>query len=522
MNYTPYKIERLQKRYIILLSTIWAAILLALFIWIISHEIEELRSDYIATDMALQRYASDAVKVNEVAIESFASFIAAYTGPNPKIIRTFARQLLDHYPDIYMLEIATRIPHDEREKLRNEMRLLGYKNFTIHTFSYEKDRTSRISPEKESYYPIVFIEPEIKGAMGVLGLDLSDSSSILKDALARSFHQQNYVASRPFELMEGERGYLLYREVRNENTAIPFLELSPGNTRYALLLFRASKLLPKWVQDRSGWDISLDYPGAGKDANLVEVNNIHVKESSWENAFLPVFSNTSFLGSSSQRFVLTTRHPVLWSELDLSLIVTFTLVAAILSPLGIWVSQTIYRKKLRDIQEHERHYHLANYDPLTGLPNRTLAEELLEQSKKLRERHQKPLGVLFIDLDKFKAINDMHGHAAGDLLLKEVARRMRNALRESDTLARLHGDEFVVFLNEIDTPQDINIVIHHLKEAFKPAFVYQGHTLNVGLSIGCALYPEDGNTFEALLAKADRSMYRDKRSPGSATVTPIR
>lgn len=154
--------------------------------------------------------------------------------------------------------------------------------------------------------------------------------------------------------------------------------------------------------------------------------------------------------------------------------------------------------------------HLAQHDPLTGLPNRRMFFERLQQAIANARRTHQPLALLFIDLDYFKEINDSHGHALGDEVLKAVARLLSSATREVDTVARLGGDEFVILFNVLEEPQDIQRIVHKLHERFQSPLRIDGLALNVRASIGVSRYPEDGDSAERLMQQADRAMYTAK------------
>ncbi|WP_445681828.1 two-component system response regulator [Radicibacter daui] len=156
--------------------------------------------------------------------------------------------------------------------------------------------------------------------------------------------------------------------------------------------------------------------------------------------------------------------------------------------------------------------HLAHYDSLTGLPNRLLAMDRLEQSLRRARREKARMGVLFVDLDRFKAINDTLGHAAGDELLALAAHRMKGAVRKSDTVARLGGDEFMIILDEIHEPVDAAQVAQKLLEALSPAFMLSGHEAFISASIGISLYPGNGGDAETLISAADTAMYSAKQA----------
>jgi diguanylate cyclase (GGDEF)-like protein len=150
------------------------------------------------------------------------------------------------------------------------------------------------------------------------------------------------------------------------------------------------------------------------------------------------------------------------------------------------------------------------HDDLTGLPNRLLFKERLSQEVASARRDGRSLALLYVDLDRFKSVNDSLGHTAGDELLEQTAQRMRTCIRESDTLARLGGDEFAVVLTNISGPRAVSTVAEHIVEALSGPFVVGQHESYVSASIGIAICPTDGADSEDLLKKADTAMYRAK------------
>jgi diguanylate cyclase (GGDEF)-like protein/PAS domain S-box-containing protein len=156
--------------------------------------------------------------------------------------------------------------------------------------------------------------------------------------------------------------------------------------------------------------------------------------------------------------------------------------------------------------------HLAHHDFLTGLPNRVLLIERISQAITQANRHGKRLALLFIDLDNFKRINDLLGHAAGDQLLRLVAKRLAACVRAMDTLCRQGGDEFVMLLTEIEQPQDAARVVEKLRAALAVPYRIGRHDLRVTLSTGISVFPDDGFDADTLMQKADTAMFRAKAS----------
>ncbi|NNM81864.1 MAG: diguanylate cyclase [Burkholderiales bacterium] len=163
-------------------------------------------------------------------------------------------------------------------------------------------------------------------------------------------------------------------------------------------------------------------------------------------------------------------------------------------------------------QDAERVRHFAHYDVLTGLPNRLLFGDRLHQALSQARREKSRLAVIFVDLDRFKPINDNFGHDVGDRLLKEIAARMTECVRESDTVSRLGGDEFVVLLPEVDSEEDALKVAEKILSSVAKPMEISGHVVSVSASIGISFYPDHGETEDELMKCADIAMYRAKRA----------
>jgi diguanylate cyclase (GGDEF)-like protein len=164
------------------------------------------------------------------------------------------------------------------------------------------------------------------------------------------------------------------------------------------------------------------------------------------------------------------------------------------------------------LEQHEEALHSSLHDALTGLPNRVLFNDRLEHGIEQAKRHGWTLAVMFLDLDKFKSINDLHGHAAGDSVLLTLAKRLTETTRTDDTISRYGGDEFLYLLMEISDKQDTATVAKKIIQAVQAPCDVGGVTLVVNTSIGIAIYPGDGVTAEALTQSADAAMYRAKQN----------
>jgi diguanylate cyclase (GGDEF)-like protein/PAS domain S-box-containing protein len=176
--------------------------------------------------------------------------------------------------------------------------------------------------------------------------------------------------------------------------------------------------------------------------------------------------------------------------------------------------QRLYTFVVRDItriaEEERRLAYRAEHDELTDLPNRNLLNDRLNQAIARAVRQQRRLGVVYLDLDDFKPVNDRYGHEVGDCLLQAVARRLRDSMRQTDTVSRIGGDEFIICLEQIKSGSDAVAAAKKLVIAMKQPFQILGKSISVSASIGVAVYPDHGGDPTTLLRNADQAMYTAK------------
>jgi len=172
----------------------------------------------------------------------------------------------------------------------------------------------------------------------------------------------------------------------------------------------------------------------------------------------------------------------------------------------------IFRDVIVSRERRLQMLHLAEHDALTELPNRLLLSDRLARSIALSRRYGRRLAVLFIDCDRFKHINDTLGHAIGDQVLRSIARRLTSCVRESDTVSRHGGDEFLILLSEVDHADDAGIIAEKIVQSVGEPHFVAGHELQLTVSVGISLYPEDGQDAQSLIMRADSAMYHAKKT----------
>jgi diguanylate cyclase (GGDEF)-like protein len=247
-------------------------------------------------------------------------------------------------------------------------------------------------------------------------------------------------------------------------------------------------------------------------AGLIEGEPTHYGPASGSLMFLPLVIDDRSIGlvtvQSITRNALNSRHLVLVETLApyVAIAVENSLIHDRLDAMN----RSIRGEKEELEKETATITHLANHDPLTGLPNRRLLFELLQKTFDIARRNSTKVGVIYIDLDNFKPINDRFGHFAGDHALVAVAERLKAILRASDTVARVGGDEFVAVLGSAKGREDIALAAKKILEECAEPFSIGKCPYKVGLSMGIAIYPDDGDTIERVVSAADAAMYRIK------------
>lgn len=230
-----------------------------------------------------------------------------------------------------------------------------------------------------------------------------------------------------------------------------------------------------------------------------------------ETWLLPTLHSQGELGGKGQPFDLEIRHQLRWNDFNLPALIGITLIN--LAVFAMLLRHALFRRRdaAEKLIQTRRWAYLANHDPLTDLPNRFLLMDRLEMALRRAQRNKTRFALIFMDVDRFKQVNDTYGHQAGDLVLKMVANGIRSAIRAEDAIARIGGDEFVVVLEDVAQREQAEEVgrkiLTSLPELPEPD--YPG--LRINLSLGIAMYPEDGSDADSLIKTADEHMYRNKR-----------
>jgi len=223
----------------------------------------------------------------------------------------------------------------------------------------------------------------------------------------------------------------------------------------------------------------------------------------------------------SHPFRLTLQRQMHWEDLNLPLIAGLLLLMIAAPLFARRFAVAYFENRLERLDSEGMLYQMANFDALTGAANRHRLNEHLELTILRAERDKAGFCLLFVDIDRFKRVNDERGHAAGDAVLVEFCERLHGLLRADEMLGRLGGDEFILVTSTAVTPLDIPALIERVRAAFDTPVRYRRQTIPIRVSVGHACFPRDGRNISALLGIADRRMYADKRPTNQRPDPPV-
>jgi len=413
------------------------------------------------------------------------------------------------YPGIQGIGFAAFVPAVQKQAHVAAVRREGFPDYAI-----------KPPGQREVYTSILYLEPFAGSNLRAFGYDMYTDPK-RRDAMQRARDTGDAAVSAKVTLVQEtgvdiQSGFLMYLPVyRNGKPHETLTERRANLIGWVYAPFRMQDFMVGLNGEQSGdldieifddnriaettrmYDTDTTVDASDTQHRLRRVNRIEAGDRTWTVAVaaLPEFENK--LRSDRPQIILRTGVGI-----------------SVLLGLLTWL---FLDDRARAFHAADQAMQLALYDALTGLPNRKLLDERLKQTIAKARRHQDVFALMFIDLDKFKPVNDTYGHAYGDLLLKEVAQRLQNCMRESDTACRLGGDEFVALLSEVHGPEAAMKVANKILNRLTQPYEVVGHVFDISASIGVALYPDNGADSRTLMKSADMAMYEAKNS-GRANV----
>ena len=449
------------------------------------------------------------LRANEAAINSFASFLGAVEIDDRAAVAVFAASMKASYPHIYMFEVVRKVARNERAAFEAYMRASLDPDFRIRNFSYDDSRQWASVRDKAVYFPLIFMWPEIPAAKAVFGLDMDSIPHLQQAALAADASNQT-VTSQPFRLVEGNLGYVIFRPANERKSLARHRALAFSGLLQALLVIRAEDLMPSQPMVESSYRISIN--GAGQNSPLLLEVASQAGAQRGAGFWLPKTVLSFAEESPVQPLKLSIERQMLWRDISPQGLIAVGGLSLTTLLLLVGYLRFHYRRLSHSDLHATQTQFLALHDALTALPNRLLFDDRLRLLLSNWRRRSEPFGLMFIDLDLFKEVNDNFGHKVGDLLLIEIARRLRSCVRETDTVARLGGDEFVVLISQVGAHDHLLAMAYQMLASISAPVILDGHRIVVSASIGISACPEDGIDAETLIHRADMAMYVVKQS----------
>lgn len=482
---------------------IWLVLSALVALSIASHALLSAEQQFNRDALQLSEQLNQKLQNNETVLDSYAAFSTLDRGQDLHAERRFARQLLRRYPQILWLGHIERIAPDQLPQLQQRLRQLYGRASTPSAPS--GDAWER----RFGLFPLAFIEPTQPS--GLLAADLGRLQGV-RQALQDALESGRMEISGQIKLPGLPAGYLLIRAMDDVLNAPLSTSLAPAH--FAAMAIRADSLLPSQLPLPDGAEVRLLHRSSPPDAPAL----LRQAEgaSMLETLLFPRLEIRHPLGGANQPLLLTISQQLGWRQIGvfewgMLSFLSLALLAGLLLVAHHYLQLAHGRR-----QRENQLFYLANHDRLTGLANRNLFYDRLQHAISRVDRSGKRLALLFLDLDRFKPVNDTYGHVTGDRILQLIAARIKEELRGEDTVARLGGDEFVVLMEDIESNREADKIVNRLKQVIHQPYEVSDNLITVGVSIGIAYYPEDGLLIDELLTVADRKMYGDKREIAAA------
>jgi diguanylate cyclase (GGDEF)-like protein len=478
------------------LLTLGSALAIAAAWYVLSNAEARLQSDFLTDAQKARHQIETRLNSHFDVVQATAALVTSNNEISGAEFRAFvsALHLRRQYPGLRAIGFAPRVP---RHQLKSFLRLAALDGTPVTVWARSA------APD---CYPVMFLEPRDGGDHADIGFDLS-ADGLAAGALERARDSGQSVLTRSvaFASPGGEppgTTLLFAAPIFRHGARVTTV----AERRRALLGFALSPIdMGDMMRVVSAANESVAFEVY--DSSRSETGAVRYSSAAWTGRF--GYESAETVQVAGQPWQIIVR---LAPREDLALSTgQATLGAGLLLVVLLF---TVTRAQVRGWESAARHeadlHQLALHDPLTGLPNRALLDDRLGKAIATAQRSGRRLAVIFLDVDLFKQINDTWGHATGDELLRSVAARLLGSVRQSDTVSRHGGDEFVLLLTDIDQPQHAADRAYELMSAITRPHAGGGHAIEVTVSVGVSIYPDDGRDATMLLQAADAAMYQAK------------
>ncbi len=475
-------------------------------------ENEELLRNIQADGETVGKLIENRLIAHQEVLLSLRHFIEATPNFSFDQFETFTRITLKDNPDIFAMSFNDEVQAADRaayeHRIQSQSPITGFQ-------ITERNPEGQLcrAGDRPRYVVVRHIVP-MNGNKPAIGFDIY-SEPMRRDTVERATASGAVAVTGPIHLVQEKKqrvGLLALLSVyRSENAAEHNAESLRG---FAVEVLKVDELIEIATRNKLPAGLAFvltDVEAPSESGLLARFGDQSEADADlrWTKTLRLGGRNWELAGAPTSAYLNAHRPFFAWITGVIGLI--FSAVLQILF-LGATGRTTLIRRQRDELAEQQQRIeHIAFHDALTGLPNRVLGKDHADQAIQLAARTGNKVAVLFLDLDKFKLVNDTYGHVLGDLLLKAVAERLHECLRASDSLCRLSGDEFMAVLSQVDNQQAISTVSEKILESLSHPFTLDGHLINTSFSIGIAVFPNDGENTETLLQHADTALFEAKR-----------
>lgn len=494
------------------LLTLWVLLAAVTFLYVVHESVEqqELELRILADEMG-GRLRSQ-LKTQEAVLNGFAAFLGSGVATRDAAMR-YAGTAVGPHDHIYLLEAARRIGNGERRQFEFVMTELRSKPFTIRSFSYDRAREWAPVSDKATTYPIVFLHPPSPDNDAVIGLDL-DSVPHLRTVLIDAEMRNRATASRPFDLIEGGRAYLVLQPVRaslaGSATAVANPDPVLNGTLYAMLVSRTIDLEPHSVDPRHAYRA---YLHTGNDAGpSMLFERAALPASALSRLLFPNMHYVLYDRDLANPMTLEIERQIRWSDIDTASLAAIGLLS--IASLALLLT-FLYQMRQREVAQ-DRHVRditrQALYDPVTGLASRIMLLDRLRSALAGAHESEGRVAVLALNIEGMTALRERAGSSATDSVLRQTASRISSTLASTATVAVVADNEFVIVLPDVDGDEDAQSMAEKLVACVGEPFPLAGDHAVLRPYVGFTVFPEHGSNAENLVAKASEAGLAARRS----------
>ncbi|WP_072680222.1 EAL domain-containing protein [Arcobacter sp. LA11] len=441
----------------------------------------------------IEKELSNRVSTTKGVITSLSSYYQYTSNMNTSSFSSFSNDLLKNYDFMEVIAFATVVQEKERVSFEEEMKDNGLYNFYIKDYD-KNQKLIKINKLKDRYAPIIYIEPASYKYTRFYGFDIYNNNIFNEAFILSSKSGKVIVKDRVIDELGNKLNLFIKATYKGEDR-IENESLRYANTNgFYIININIDKLLEKVKKKFNKYHIEIvDINEYGK---YLEANS-----SKKENIFKKLIYLKKIEGFEHS-FLLITKQLTL-KDFNLFVFISVLLVVILIQVLYIliWHKDKISKHKLS---------YKATHDDLTGLYNRNYFKKIFDNKINNKNSMDKLIALLFIDIDRFKEINDSFGHKFGDEVLIEISNRFKKIMRRNDLISRHGGDEFLILVDDIENIEHIINVIKKIMSSMNTPISFNHQNIHLRISIGISIYPNDGKTVDDLLKNADSAMYRAK------------